>query len=67
MAYVHRAAAYQSMALLHMIYFGVFGPSVLIARLSGAKFLDLDPRPRRSYWLERPQTGKTVIDLTRQF
>jgi hypothetical protein len=65
--YVHRAAAYQSVALLHAVYFGVFGPSALIARLFGAKLLDLDPRPRRSYWVERQPTGASVIDLTRQF
>jgi hypothetical protein len=29
--------------------------------------LDLDPRQRRSYWLERQPTGKSVVNLTRQF
>ena len=65
--YVHRAAAYQSVALLHAVYFGVFGPSALIARLFGATLLDLAPRQRRSYWLERQPTGKSVVNLTRQF
>ena len=67
MAYVHRAVAYQSVALLHVVYFGVFGPSALVARLFGATLLDLDPPDRRSYWLDRQPTGKSVVDLTRQF
>jgi hypothetical protein len=54
-------------ALLHVVYFGVFGPSALIARLFGATLLDLAPRQRRSYWLERQPTGRSVIDLKRQF
>jgi hypothetical protein len=66
-AYVHRAATYQSVALLHVVYFGVFGPSALIARLFGATLLDLDPRQRRSYWLERQPIRRSVIDLKRQF
>jgi hypothetical protein len=66
-AYVERATGYQSTALLHVLYFGVFGPTVVLARLFGARLLDLDARPRKSYWVERPPVGKTLADLTRQF
>jgi hypothetical protein len=66
-AYVQRAAAYQSRALLNVLYFGVFGPTVVLARVFGVKLLDLDARPRTSYWVERQPTGKTLVDLTRHF
>jgi hypothetical protein len=63
----HRAAAYQSLALLNVIYFVVFGPSALLARLLGRTLLDLDVRARRSYWQERPPIGRTLRELRRQF
>lgn len=66
-AYVQRASAYQSRALLNVLYFGVFGPTVLLARLFGVRLLDLDARPRTSYWVKRQPTGKTLLDLTRHF
>jgi hypothetical protein len=65
--YVHRATAYHSRALLNVIYFGVFGPSALVARLLGGKLLDLETRPRPSYWKERPPTARTLDELGRQF
>jgi len=66
-AYVHRAAGYQSVLVLHLVYFGIFGPTALIARLGGAALLDRDLRPRPSYWLVRPPAPKTVTQLKRQF
>ena len=66
-AYVQRATAYQSVVLLNLLYFGVFGPSVLAARLFRARLLDLDTRPRASYWVPRQPVGKTMADLTRHF
>ena len=66
-AYVSRAAMYQSAVLLNVAYFVVFGPSALAARLLGARLLDLGHTPRRTYWLERPPVGTTIVDLRRQF
>jgi hypothetical protein len=66
-AYVERASGYQSVAVLNALYYAVFGPSVLIARLFGARLLDLDAKPRQSYWLERQPTGKTLESMARHF
>lgn len=65
--FAHRAGAYQSVALLHALYFGVFGPSALVSRVLGGKLLDLDTRPRQSYWVVRQPTIKTIDGLTRQY
>ena len=67
MAYVSRAAMYQSLAVLNVAYFVVLGPSALAARLLGAKLLDLDRGARPTYWLERPSVAMTLLDLRRQF
>jgi hypothetical protein len=66
-AYVRRASEYQSIVLLNVLYFGVFGPSVLLARLFGARLLDLQTKPQESYWIERQPVGKTIHDLARHF
>jgi hypothetical protein len=66
-AYAHRAGTYQSWVLLNVAYFGVFGPSSLIGRLTGARTLDLDRRPRPSYWLARPPGPTSLEALERQF
>jgi hypothetical protein len=66
-AYTRRAGVYQSRVLLNAIYFVVFGPCALAARLVGVRLLDIDPRPRSSYWSERRPTNTTLDDLKRQF
>jgi hypothetical protein len=66
-AYSRRAGVYQSRVFLNVVYFVVFGPCALAARLSGVKLLDFDTRPRSSYWSERRSTNTTLDDLKRQF
>ena len=66
-AYAQRAASYQSQALLNTTYFLVFGPGAMVGRMFGAKLLDLDRRPRKSYWIPRQPTGGTLKVLERQF
>jgi hypothetical protein len=66
-AYAHRAAAYQAEILLSAIYFLVLGPTIVGTRLLGVRLLDLDTRPRRSYWIERAAAEKSVAALERQF
>lgn len=66
-AYSHRAGGYQSQLLLSSVYFFVLGPSVIIARLTGTKLLDLDRKPRPTYWLDRPPAEKSLEALGRQF
>jgi len=66
-AYAHRAGVYQSRVFLNAVYFVVFGPCALAARLLGVRLLDLDTRPRSSHWSERRPTNSTLDDLERQF
>lgn len=66
-AYAERAAGYQSAALLSLIYFLVLGPAVLIARATGKAFLDLDRRPRTTYWITRPPADRSLRAMERQF
>jgi hypothetical protein len=66
-AYAHRAATYQTQALLNVAYFVVFGPSALGAHVFRAKLLDLDTRPRATFWLQRKSGNGTLEDLERQF
>ena len=66
-AYTHRAGEYQAQVLLSLVYYLVLGPSVLVARLFGTKLLDLDPRPRPSYWIERKPLDNSLASLERQF
>lgn len=63
----HRAGKYQALAVLSFVYFCVLGPTVLIARLFGVRLLDLDFRPRASYWRERQPMERSLEALTRQF
>lgn len=65
--YAHRTAVYQTHVLLNAAYFLAFGPSALVARMFGARLLDLDNRPRASYWIQRQPTSSTLDDLERQF
>jgi hypothetical protein len=67
-AYAHRAATYQSSVLLTLVYVLVLGPTALIARLFGARLLDLKTGPATT-WLVRTNTGedKTLGALRRQF
>ena len=67
LAYTHRAAEYQAQAVLSIAYYLVLGPSVLVARLAGTRLLDLDTRPRASYWRERRPLERTLEALERQF
>jgi len=66
-AYAHRTASYQSRALLNAMYFLVFGPGAMVARAFGAKLLDLDRRPRQTYWIARQPTATTLDAQERQF
>jgi hypothetical protein len=66
-AYSHRASGYQANLLLSGVYFLVVGPIALVARLAGTKLLDLDPRPRSSYWIERKPAENTLGAMERQF
>jgi hypothetical protein len=67
-AYAHRAASYQSSVLLTLVYLVILGPAALLARLFGARLLDLEARPG-STWLARRDSGdqQTLTDLRRQF
>ena len=67
LAYAHRAAGYQSVVILNLLYFVLFGPSALIARLTRAKLLDLTTSPQKSYWLRHEPTAKDIKQLNRQF
>jgi hypothetical protein len=49
------------------VYFLVLGPSALISRVVGNRLLDLDARPRASYWIERTRDEATLASLERQF
>jgi hypothetical protein len=66
-AYTHRAGGYQAQVLLSAVYYLVLGPSVLVARLFGARLLDLDRGHRASYWIERKPLEKSLSALERQF
>ena len=63
----HRAGQYQGQAPLSLVYFIVLGPSAIAARLFGARLMDLDTRPRESYWVERKPAEKTMEAMERQF
>jgi len=65
-AYAHRAASYQTRVLLTLVYLVVLGPAAFIARLFGARLMDLSPTGG-STWLERPTADKSVAALRRQF
>jgi hypothetical protein len=67
LAYAERAGGYQAQVLLSLVYFLVLGPSALVGRLTGARLLDLDRRPRPSYWLERPSPDPSLRAMERQF
>ena len=62
-AYAGYASRYQSLVLLSAIYYLVLGPSVLLARLVGTRLLDLDRRPRASYWIERAAENGHVFAM----
>ena len=66
-AYSHRAGSYQAYALLSLVYYLVLGPSALLARLTRSKLLDLNRRPRPSYWIERPRPDTSIAAQERQF
>jgi len=67
LAFMHRAGSYQSTVLLNVVYFALFGPCAVLARLCGTRLLDLGPPARHNYWLERRKSRNTLVDLTRQF
>ncbi|HEX8966295.1 MAG TPA: hypothetical protein VF937_00340 [Chloroflexota bacterium] len=65
-AYAHRAASYQTRALLTVVYALVLGPAALIGRAFGARLLDTESGPR-STWLVRATQDTTLGGLRRQF
>ena len=65
--YNHRAGGYHANLLLSGVYLLVVGPIALVARLAGTRLLDLDPRPRSSYWIERKPAENTLAAMDRQF
>jgi hypothetical protein len=65
--YARRAGRYQTLVWLNVLYFAILGPSALAARLFGAQLLDLDRRPRPSYWIARPPLDAQPPALERQF
>ena len=64
-AYAHRAASYQTRALLTVVYAVVLGPAVLIARLFGTRLLDVERAS--SSWMARGPQDHTLEGLRRQF
>jgi hypothetical protein len=66
-AYSQRAGGYQAQVLLTGVYFLVLGPSAVLSRAFGNRLLDLDRKPRASFWIERPPADKTLAALERQF
>ena len=66
-AYAKRAGGYQGQVLLTIVYYVVLGPSAIVSRLTGNRLLDLDARPRGSYWVERKPEPSTLTTLGRQF
>ena len=67
-AYAHRAASYQTRALLSLAYLLLLGPAALLGRLFGARLIDLDSGSK-STWSARTSDGesKTLAALQRQF
>jgi len=67
-AYAHRAGSYQTRVLLTVVYLLVLGPAALIARLFGARLMDLRAGSTTT-WLERANASedKTLGALRRQF
>jgi hypothetical protein len=68
-AYAHRASSYQSNVLLTLVYLVILGPAALLARLLGARLLDLDDRPGSTWLVRRDITRdlQTLVGLRRQF
>ena len=64
-AYAHRAASYQTRALLTLVYGLVLGPAAVIARLFGTRLLDVDRGS--SSWIARGSQDNTLAGLRRQF
>ena len=64
-AYAHRAASYQTRALLTVVYALVLGPGAAVARLFGARLLDTAGGP--SSWIARGPQDTTLEGLRRQF
>jgi len=65
-AYAHRAGTYQTRVLLTIVYLIVLGPAAFIARIFGARLMDLSPTGG-STWIERPTDDKSLTALRRQF
>jgi hypothetical protein len=65
-AYAHRAGSYQTRVLLTLVYLFVLGPAAYIARLFGARLMDLSPSGGTT-WIERPTSESTLAALRRQF
>jgi hypothetical protein len=66
-AYTRRASDYQAVVVLTFLYFCVLGPTVLVTRLAGLRLLELDPRPRDSFWLPRQRLLHSLAEMERPF
>ena len=64
-AYAHRATTYQSVVLLTIVYLLVLGPAAVVARILGARLLDL--RRDTSSWVARGTQDASLDALRRQF
>jgi len=49
-AYAEKIAHYQTLVILSLIYVLVVGPIAAIGRLTGHRFLPLDPPAARTFW-----------------
>jgi hypothetical protein len=65
--YAHRAASYQTRALLTVAYLVMLGPSALIGRLFGSRLLDLRADTARSTWMVRAPAERSLDAARRQF
>ncbi|MBV9578538.1 MAG: hypothetical protein JO057_08115 [Chloroflexi bacterium] len=71
-AYAHRAGSYQTRVMLTLVYLVVLGPATFVARLFGARLMDLSPTGG-STWIARsnaedsPESEKSLTALRRQF
>jgi hypothetical protein len=64
-AYAHRAASYQTRALLTVVYALLLGPGAGIARLFGGRLLDT--ASASSSWIARAPQDTSLQGLRRQF
>src|SRR5262245_397880 len=66
-SYTRRAAAYQSIVLLSLIYYLVLGPTAIVVKMLRVELLDLNATSRPSYWRTRPVAPTSIDALRRQY